>query len=70
MKKESSILEKYIGFSVQEFSQKKKLAKLDSQVNNELRLNLRKAQRQIENLNALLELELAQDKVPKIVNIM
>ncbi|XP_029675864.1 recQ-mediated genome instability protein 1-like isoform X1 [Formica exsecta] len=67
---DSEILEKYIGFSVQEFSQKKKLAKLDSQVNNELRLNLRKAQRQIENLNALLELELAQDKVPKIVNIM
>ncbi|KAL6424190.1 hypothetical protein ACFW04_009804 [Cataglyphis niger] len=67
---DSEILEKYIGFSVQEFSQKKKLAKLDSQVNNELRLNLRKAQRQIENLDALLELELIKDKIPKIVNIM
>ncbi|EFN69074.1 Protein RMI1-like protein [Camponotus floridanus] len=57
---DSEILEKYIGFSVQEFSQKKKLAKSDPQVNNELRLKLRRAQHQIQNLNALLELELIQ----------
>ncbi|XP_072762932.1 recQ-mediated genome instability protein 1 isoform X2 [Anoplolepis gracilipes] len=67
---DSAILEKFIGFSVQEFSQKKKLAKLDSQVDSELRLNLRKAQHQIENLNALLKLELAQDKIPKIIDII
>ncbi|XP_011255186.1 recQ-mediated genome instability protein 1 isoform X2 [Camponotus floridanus] len=67
---DSEILEKYIGFSVQEFSQKKKLAKSDPQVNNELRLKLRRAQHQIQNLNALLELELIQGKIPKIVNIM
>lgn len=32
------ILEKFLGFSVQEFSHKKKLAKSDPQVSNELRL--------------------------------
>lgn len=67
---ESDVLERFLGFTVQEFVQKKKLAKLDSQVNNELRQNLRKAQYQIQNLHALLKLELTQDKIPKIVDIV
>lgn len=93
------VLEKFLGFTVQEFSQKKKLAKSDPQINNELRLvswiiinncgikrreryiyiyiplkskilqSLRKAQYQIENLDALLKLELTEDQKPKIIGI-
>lgn len=65
----SEILEEFLGFTVQEFSQKKKLAKSDPQVNNELRLRLRKAQHEIQNLDALLKLELIQDQMPKVVGI-
>ncbi|XP_036142541.1 recQ-mediated genome instability protein 1 isoform X2 [Monomorium pharaonis] len=35
----SEILERFLGFTVAEFLQKKKLAKYDPQINNELRLN-------------------------------
>ncbi|XP_032663274.1 recQ-mediated genome instability protein 1-like isoform X2 [Odontomachus brunneus] len=66
---DSEILEKFLGFTVQEFSHKKKLAKSDQQVNNELRLSLRKAQHQIASLDALLKLELTQDQIPKVVEI-
>ncbi|KAG5347071.1 RMI1 protein, partial [Acromyrmex charruanus] len=66
---DSEILEGFLGFTVQEFVQKKKLAKIDPQVNNELRLSLRKAQHDIQNLDALLKLELVQGQMPKIVGI-
>ncbi|XP_025995662.1 recQ-mediated genome instability protein 1 isoform X3 [Solenopsis invicta] len=65
----SKILEEFLGFTVAEFLQKKKLAKLDPQVNNELRLSLRKAQQEIQNLDALLKLELAQDQMPEVIDI-
>ncbi|XP_018373297.1 PREDICTED: recQ-mediated genome instability protein 1-like isoform X2 [Trachymyrmex cornetzi] len=66
---DSEVLEGFLGFTVQEFLQKKKLAKLDPQVKNELRLSLRKAQHDIQNLDALLKLELVQGQMPKIVGI-
>ncbi|XP_018314416.1 recQ-mediated genome instability protein 1 isoform X4 [Mycetomoellerius zeteki] len=66
---DSEILEGFLGFTVQEFLQKKKLAKLDPQVNSELRLSLRKAQHKIQNLDALLKLELVHGQMPKIVGI-
>ncbi|XP_011875147.1 PREDICTED: recQ-mediated genome instability protein 1-like isoform X2 [Vollenhovia emeryi] len=66
---DSEILEKFLGYTVQEFLQKKKLAKSDPRINNELRLSLRKAQHEIQNLDALLKLELIQDQMPKVVNI-
>ncbi|XP_071564806.1 uncharacterized protein [Temnothorax nylanderi] len=65
----SEILEEFLGFTVQEFSQKKKLAKSNPQVDNELRMNLRKAQHDIQNLDALLKLELVQGEMPKVVGI-
>lgn len=65
----SEILEEFLGYTVREFSQKKKLAKSDPQVDNELRLRLRKAQYEIQNLDGLLKLELAQDEIPKVVGI-
>lgn len=75
---------------MKEFSHKKKLAKSDTQVKNELRLvswirenkysdrhcfqmkilqSLRKAQHQIENLDASLTLELTRGQMPKVVGI-
>ncbi|XP_011634729.1 recQ-mediated genome instability protein 1-like [Pogonomyrmex barbatus] len=66
---DTEILEEFLGFTVQEFLQKKKLAKLNFEINNELRLSLRKAQHKIQNLDAFLKLELAQDQIPKIVGI-
>ncbi|XP_018055829.1 PREDICTED: recQ-mediated genome instability protein 1-like isoform X2 [Atta colombica] len=66
---DSKVLEGFLGFTVQEFLQKKKFAKLDPQVNSELRLSLRKAQHEIQNLDALLKLELVQGQMPKIVGI-
>ncbi|XP_012223826.1 recQ-mediated genome instability protein 1-like isoform X2 [Linepithema humile] len=66
---DSEILERFLGFTVQEFSQKKKLAKSDPRMNNELRLSLRKAQHQIQNLDALLKLELIRGEMPKVVDI-
>ncbi|XP_071649111.1 uncharacterized protein [Temnothorax longispinosus] len=65
----SEILEEFLGFTVQEFSQKKKLAKSNPQVDNELRMNLRKAQHDIQNLDALLKLELVQGEMAKVVGI-
>ncbi|KAL6259997.1 hypothetical protein P5V15_009905 [Pogonomyrmex californicus] len=66
---DTEILEEFLGFTVQEFLQKKKLAKLNFEINNELRLSLRKAQHKIQNLDAFLKLELVQDQMPKIVGI-
>ncbi|XP_014467872.1 PREDICTED: recQ-mediated genome instability protein 1-like isoform X2 [Dinoponera quadriceps] len=66
---DSEILEKFLGFTVQEFSHKKKFAKSDPQVDSELRMSLRKAQHQIGNLDALLKLELTPDQMPKVVRI-
>ncbi|XP_024867748.1 recQ-mediated genome instability protein 1-like isoform X4 [Temnothorax curvispinosus] len=65
----SEILEEFLGFTVQEFSQKKKLAKSNPQVDNELRMNLRKAQHDIQNLDALLKLELVQGEMTKVIGI-
>ncbi|XP_011699718.1 PREDICTED: recQ-mediated genome instability protein 1-like isoform X2 [Wasmannia auropunctata] len=66
---DSEILEDFLGFTVQEFLQKKKLAKMDPQADKELRLSLRKAQHEIQNLDALLKLELTQDQIPKVIGI-
>ncbi|XP_077262736.1 uncharacterized protein LOC143897745 isoform X2 [Temnothorax americanus] len=65
----SEILEEFLGFTVQEFSQKKKLARSNPRVDNELRMNLRKAQHDIQNLDALLKLELVQGEMAKVVGI-
>ncbi|KAL0119971.1 hypothetical protein PUN28_007975 [Cardiocondyla obscurior] len=66
---DSKILEGFLGFTVNEFSLKKKLAKLDPEVNIDLRMRLRKAQHEIQNLDALLKLELVKDEMPKVVGI-
>lgn len=67
---DSELLERFLGFTVQEFSQKKKLVKSNPQINDELRLSLRRAQHQIQNLDALLKLEFVQGQMPKVVDIV
>ncbi|RLU20710.1 hypothetical protein DMN91_007323 [Ooceraea biroi] len=66
---DSELLERFLGFTVQEFSQKRKLCKSNPQINDELRLSLRNAQHQIQSLDALLKLELVQNQTPKVVDI-
>lgn len=65
----SEIIERFLGFSVQEFSQKKKLAKVNAGLEHELRMACRNAEQKLKRLDALLELELKPDEKAKVVNI-
>ncbi|KAG7189053.1 hypothetical protein KM043_008638 [Ampulex compressa] len=66
----SELLENLLGFSVREFSQKKKLKKTNPEVEQELRMALRNAELKLKDLDALLELEMTPSNKPKVVNIM
>ncbi|XP_015182071.1 PREDICTED: recQ-mediated genome instability protein 1-like [Polistes dominula] len=52
-----------------EFSQKKKLAKVNCNVEHELRMACRNAEQKLKELDALLELELNPNQKAKVVNI-
>ncbi|KAI4503263.1 hypothetical protein M0802_001485 [Mischocyttarus mexicanus] len=65
----SEIIERFLGFSVKEFSQKKKLAKVNCDIEHELRMACRNAEQKLKNLDALLELELNPGQKAKVVNI-
>ncbi|KAI4483261.1 hypothetical protein M0804_008316 [Polistes exclamans] len=65
----SEIIERFLGFSVKEFSQKKKLAKVNCDVEHELRMACRNAEQKLKELDALLELELNPNQKAKVVNI-
>nr|XP_050867502.1 recQ-mediated genome instability protein 1-like isoform X1 [Vespula vulgaris] len=65
----SEIIERFLGFSVKEFSQKRKLAKINSDIEHELRMACRNAEQKLKQLDALLELELKPDQKAKVVNI-
>ncbi|XP_014601612.1 PREDICTED: recQ-mediated genome instability protein 1-like isoform X2 [Polistes canadensis] len=65
----SEIIERFLGFSVKEFSQKKKLAKVNCDIEHELRMACRNAEQKLKELDALLELELNPNQKAKVVNI-
>ncbi|KAL2731872.1 recQ-mediated genome instability protein 1-like isoform X1 [Vespula squamosa] len=65
----SEIIERFLGFSVKEFSQKRKLAKTNGDIEHELRMACRNAEQKLKKLDALLELELKPDQKAKVVNI-
>ncbi|XP_035728452.1 recQ-mediated genome instability protein 1-like [Vespa mandarinia] len=65
----SEIIERFLGFSVKEFSQKRKLAKTNGDIEHELRMACRNAEQKLKQLDALLELELKPDHKAKVVNI-
>ncbi|XP_076637320.1 uncharacterized protein LOC143349730 isoform X2 [Colletes latitarsis] len=64
----NKVLENLLGFSVQEFSLKKKLKK-NPEIEQELRKNFRTAEQKIKTLDALLELELNINKKPTVIKI-
>ncbi|XP_015440111.1 PREDICTED: recQ-mediated genome instability protein 1-like [Dufourea novaeangliae] len=67
----NQVLQNLLGFSVQEFSLKKKLKK-NPEIEHELRMSFRSAEQQIKTLDDLLELELDVNKKPivnKITNL-
>ncbi|CAK9822415.1 RecQ-mediated genome instability protein 1 [Anthophora retusa] len=65
----NKVLEHLLGFSVQEFSVKKKLKK-DPEIERELRMGFRSAEEKIKTLDALLEIELNTNKRPTIIKII
>ncbi|XP_043516463.1 recQ-mediated genome instability protein 1-like [Frieseomelitta varia] len=64
----NKVLENLIGFSVQEFSLKKKLRK-NPEIEHELRMNFRSAEQKVKTLDALLKLELNANKKPTVIEI-
>ncbi|XP_053984275.1 recQ-mediated genome instability protein 1-like isoform X1 [Hylaeus volcanicus] len=65
----NKVLEDLLGFSVQEFSLKKKLKK-NPEIEQELRKSFRTAEQKIKTLDALLELELNINKKPTVMKII
>ncbi|XP_066603087.1 recQ-mediated genome instability protein 1-like isoform X2 [Prorops nasuta] len=65
----SQLLEEMLGFSVQEFAEKKKLKKTNPKIDQELRLTFRNVEKQIKNLDALLKLEFSPNTKPKLLTI-
>ncbi|XP_031773524.1 LOW QUALITY PROTEIN: recQ-mediated genome instability protein 1 [Apis florea] len=65
----NKLLENLLGFSVKEFSLKKKLKK-NPEIEHELRMSFRNAEQKIKTLDALLKLELNINKKPIIIEIM
>ncbi|XP_078036148.1 recQ-mediated genome instability protein 1 isoform X2 [Augochlora pura] len=65
----NKVLEDLLGFSVQQFSLKKKLKK-NPEIELELRTSFRNAERRIKTLHDLLELELDVNKKPTVIKII
>ncbi|KAK1132769.1 hypothetical protein K0M31_014145 [Melipona bicolor] len=65
----NKVLENLIGFSVQEFSLKKKLRK-NPEIEHELRMSFRSAEQKMKTLDALLKLELNANKKPTVIEII
>nr|XP_033324074.1 recQ-mediated genome instability protein 1-like isoform X2 [Megalopta genalis] len=65
----NEVLENLLGFSVQQFSLKKKLKK-NPEIELELRTSFRNAERRIKTLHDLLELELDINKKPTVIKII
>ncbi|XP_031831640.1 recQ-mediated genome instability protein 1 [Nomia melanderi] len=65
----NQVLENLLGFSVQEFSIKKKLKK-NPEIEHELRMKFRSAEQRIKTLNDLLELKLDVNKKPMVMKII
>lgn len=65
----NKLLENLLGFSVKEFSLKKKLKK-NPEIEHELRMSFRNAEQKIKTLDALLKLELNINKKPIVIEIM
>ncbi|CAL7950897.1 unnamed protein product [Xylocopa violacea] len=66
----NEVLENILGFSVQEFSIKKKLIAKNPEIEQELRMSFRNAEQKIKTLDALLELELNTNRIPTVVKIV
>nr|XP_012154012.1 PREDICTED: recQ-mediated genome instability protein 1-like isoform X1 [Megachile rotundata] len=64
----NKVLEEMLGFTVQEFSAKKKLKK-NPEIEQQLRTSFRSAEHRIKTLDALLELELNLNKKPIVIKI-
>ncbi|XP_017755590.1 PREDICTED: recQ-mediated genome instability protein 1-like [Eufriesea mexicana] len=64
----NKVLEDLLGFSVQEFSLKKKLKK-NPDIEHKLRMSFRNAEQKIKTLDALLNLELNTNKKPTVIEI-
>lgn len=65
----NKILENLLGFSVREFSLKKKLRKKNPEIEHELRMSFRSAEKEMKALDALLKLELNRDERPTVIEI-
>ncbi|XP_012250864.2 recQ-mediated genome instability protein 1-like [Athalia rosae] len=65
----SEVLEDMIGFSVAEFVAKKKLRKTNPEVEEFLRKGFRNAEARVQRMDALMEIELRENDVPKVVDI-
>ncbi|XP_071869023.1 uncharacterized protein isoform X1 [Bombus fervidus] len=65
----NKILESLLGFSVREFSLKKKLRKKNPEIEHELRMSFRNAEKKMKALDALLKLELNRDERPTVIEI-
>ncbi|XP_068982486.1 recQ-mediated genome instability protein 1-like isoform X3 [Bombus flavifrons] len=65
----NKILENLLGFSVREFSLKKKLRKENPEIEHELRMSFRNAEKEMKALDALLKLELNRDERPTVIEI-
>ncbi|XP_033347932.1 recQ-mediated genome instability protein 1-like isoform X2 [Bombus vosnesenskii] len=65
----NKILENLLGFSVREFSLKKKLRKKNPEIEHELRMSFRNAEKEMKALDALLKLELNRDERPTVIEI-
>ncbi|XP_076750136.1 recQ-mediated genome instability protein 1 [Xylocopa sonorina] len=66
----NKVLENLLGFSVQEFSIRKKLIAKNPEIEQELRMSFRNAEQKIKTLDALLELELNTNSKPTVVKII
>ncbi|XP_014210225.1 uncharacterized protein LOC106640646 [Copidosoma floridanum] len=64
----SEILEKIIGYSTQEFSQKRKQSKTDPSIKDQLREDLKKAQQKLIVMDELMEIQLKKNEKAVILN--
>ncbi|XP_033218379.1 recQ-mediated genome instability protein 1-like isoform X2 [Belonocnema kinseyi] len=64
----SEFLEKIVGMSVSEFSQKKKKIKTDPRMEEQLRKQMLDGQQKLQSMDSLMELELKRDKKPVVLS--
>ncbi|XP_043278609.1 recQ-mediated genome instability protein 1-like isoform X2 [Venturia canescens] len=65
----SEVLESMLGFSVEEFSKKRKLRKTDPNIEAYLRQRFRSAEQQLLQLDDFMEIELKPNQKPKVIKI-